>query len=280
MKIEAKKKKDKKYTKKDIREVHDLSERMMAAGHVPEEITNPYSLSWWMKGRGYNVKEKPSKPHAHVKPFEKKKKKKSKKKSEIVEGLCKIANVLDKMGLYEDADRITSILEKVAQDNEDISEGEMDLEPDTRDCPTRGGPGMFLGDLGNRRHYRCRNCGIDFSKEDKTASSDNFNKLAEGSKKKFTDEEVRRIGEEIGIDFDKYDFEEFKRGLEVELEHGKEDKQTNVTDDDDKMTGQIAFRHMKEAPSGTYDDKDDKPGYYELLDKLEEKLKKSEKNNA
>ena len=32
-------------------------------------------------------------------------------------------------------------------------------------CPVCGGPGVELGRLGNRAHYRCRNCGIDFSHE-------------------------------------------------------------------------------------------------------------------
>lgn len=32
------------------------------------------------------------------------------------------------------------------------------------DCKICGGPLMELGSLGRRKHYRCRNCGIDFSK--------------------------------------------------------------------------------------------------------------------
>ena len=30
-------------------------------------------------------------------------------------------------------------------------------------CPTCGGEGHLIGDLGQRRHFRCRACGIDFS---------------------------------------------------------------------------------------------------------------------
>lgn len=76
--------------------------------------------------------------------------------------------------------------------------------------------------------------------------------------KEFTTEEAKRIGDKIGIDWDKYDLEEFRMGLRVELEHGKHDPQTNVTDDDDVMTGKIALAHLKEIPD-----------YYTRLDKME-----------
>ena len=33
-------------------------------------------------------------------------------------------------------------------------------------CPTCGGVGAELGALGNRTHYRCISCGLDFSKDD------------------------------------------------------------------------------------------------------------------
>lgn len=32
-------------------------------------------------------------------------------------------------------------------------------------CPTCGGPGALLGALGRRVHFRCRDCGLDFSLE-------------------------------------------------------------------------------------------------------------------
>lgn len=31
------------------------------------------------------------------------------------------------------------------------------------ECPMCGGPGVLLGKLGSRVHFRCRNCGMDFS---------------------------------------------------------------------------------------------------------------------
>ncbi len=78
------------------------------------------------------------------------------------------------------------------------------------------------------------------------------------NKKEFTTEEAKRIGDEIGIDWDKYDLKEFRMGLKVELEHGLCDVQTNVTNDDEIMTGKIALAHLKEIPD-----------YYTRLEEME-----------
>ncbi|MBP8948399.1 MAG: hypothetical protein KBG73_06120 [Candidatus Promineofilum sp.] len=67
-----------------------------------------------------------------------------------------------------------------------------------------------------------------------------------GAKREFTTEEARQIGERIGVNWDEYDIEEFRMGLSVELEHGLHDGQTNVTDDDELITGKIALAHLKE----------------------------------
>jgi hypothetical protein len=37
-------------------------------------------------------------------------------------------------------------------------------------------------------------------------------------------------------------------GLEVELEHGAHDPETDVTHDDPLLTGRIAWAHLKELP--------------------------------
>jgi len=65
---------------------------------------------------------------------------------------------------------------------------------------------------------------------------------------RFTLEEARTIGETIGIEWTASPFavEEFRAGLEVELEHGAHDPQTNVTGDDPILTGKIAWAHLKE----------------------------------
>ena len=66
----------------------------------------------------------------------------------------------------------------------------------------------------------------------------------------FNEAEARRNGEEIGIVWttSAFDVEQFRMGLEVELEHGARDSETNVTGDDPILTGKIAWAHLKELP--------------------------------
>ncbi len=79
------------------------------------------------------------------------------------------------------------------------------------------------------------------------------------AKKHFTAEEAKKVGEELGIDWSKFDVEQFRRGMDVELEHGLVDPHTNVTDDDPLVTGKIALAHLNEFSD-----------YYTRLDKMEE----------
>jgi DNA-binding response OmpR family regulator len=67
---------------------------------------------------------------------------------------------------------------------------------------------------------------------------------------RFTTEEVRRIGVEIGIDWATapFDVQELRAGMDVELEHGTQDLETNVTDDDVTVTAKIARAHLNEFP--------------------------------
>ena len=37
------------------------------------------------------------------------------------------------------------------------------LDVDPPECPQCSGPGVFLGTLGSTDHYRCRNCGWEFT---------------------------------------------------------------------------------------------------------------------
>ena len=69
-------------------------------------------------------------------------------------------------------------------------------------------------------------------------------------KARFTDEEARAAGERIGIDWmtSKFDVEQFRMGMDVELEHGTQDLETNVTDDDVTVTAKIARAHLNEFP--------------------------------
>ena len=67
-------------------------------------------------------------------------------------------------------------------------------------------------------------------------------------KKRFTTAEAKKIGEKLGIDWSKFDVEQYRMGLDVELEHGLVDPDTNVTNDDPIITGKIALAHLNEFP--------------------------------
>jgi hypothetical protein len=69
-------------------------------------------------------------------------------------------------------------------------------------------------------------------------------------KQSFTREEALAVATELGIDFTalKCDLEQFRMGLDVELEHGLRSPKTNVTGDDWNITGKIALAHLNEFP--------------------------------
>ena len=65
----------------------------------------------------------------------------------------------------------------------------------------------------------------------------------------FTEDDAKRIGDAVGVDWTEIPVEEFLMGLHVELEHGtKLGDKTNVTDDDETVTGKIAHAHLLEFP--------------------------------
>jgi Protein of unknown function (DUF5661) len=80
-------------------------------------------------------------------------------------------------------------------------------------------------------------------------------------RKDFTTDEASRFGSEIGIDWDAapFDVEQFRRGMNVELEHGLHDPATNVSDDDPHVTARIALAHLNEFAD-----------YYTRLERMEE----------
>lgn len=85
-----------------------------------------------------------------------------------------------------------------------------------------------------------------------------LNKKGKMTKETFSPDEAKQIGEKLGIDWSKFDIDQFRRGMEVELEHGTRDPKTNVTDDDPLTTGKIALAHLNEFAD-----------YYDRLDKME-----------
>lgn len=72
--------------------------------------------------------------------------------------------------------------------------------------------------------------------------------MSMSERKQFAVEEARKIGESLGVDWSKFDVEQFRIGLNVELEHGRRDPATNVTNDDAILTGKIALAHLNEFP--------------------------------
>jgi Protein of unknown function (DUF5661) len=84
-------------------------------------------------------------------------------------------------------------------------------------------------------------------------------------RRRFSTEEARAVGEQIGIDWDSapFDVEQFRTGMDVELEHGLADLATNVTDDDPVFTGKIALAHLNEFAD-----------YYTRLERMEEEAKR------
>jgi len=81
-------------------------------------------------------------------------------------------------------------------------------------------------------------------------------------RKSVTPRKAHKIGEELGTDWTRIDLDELRRGMEVELEHGRRDPATDVTGDDLLLTGKIALAHLNEFPD-----------YYTRLARMEEEAK-------
>ena len=76
--------------------------------------------------------------------------------------------------------------------------------------------------------------------------------------------DAKRIGDSLGVDWTKFDVEQFRMGF-VELEHGSRELSTNVTNDDEITTGKIALAHLNEFPD-----------YYTRLQKMESQAKEEQ----
>ena len=64
-----------------------------------------------------------------------------------------------------------------------------------------------------------------------------------------TDEQVLYVAKLLNITFDKFSLDDFKTGLQIELEHGNINPNTNVTNDNLFLTGKIALAHLNEFPN-------------------------------
>ena len=82
------------------------------------------------------------------------------------------------------------------------------------------------------------------------------------AKQAFTTRQAHEIGASLSIDWSRFDVEQFRMGLDVELEHGLRDPSTDVTGDDPILTGKIALAHLNEFAD-----------YYTRLAKMEGEAK-------
>ena len=81
----------------------------------------------------------------------------------------------------------------------------------------------------------------------------------------FLPQEAYNVAKCLGIDFGScgYDLEQFRIGMDVELEHGRVNRRTNITEDDPIITGKIALAHLNEFPD-----------YYTRLTKMEKEAER------
>ncbi len=88
---------------------------------------------------------------------------------------------------------------------------------------------------------------------------------------KFTEKDAKLFLAKIGIDIskEKFTIKDLVIGFGIELEHGRVNKRTNVTNDDLMMTGKIALAHLNEDPQ-----------YYEKLEKYVEKPAERKQSRA
>jgi hypothetical protein len=75
----------------------------------------------------------------------------------------------------------------------------------------------------------------------------------------YSAEEAQRAAEELGVDWSKFDVEQFRIGMDVELEHGAANPVTDVTGNDPHKTGKIVLAHLNRFAD-----------YYTRLTKMEE----------
>jgi hypothetical protein len=84
--------------------------------------------------------------------------------------------------------------------------------------------------------------------------------VAHTIRRRFTSEQADAVAEMLGVDLasEGIELDAFRRGMEVELEHGSREPSTDVTNDDPILTGKIALAHLRELPD-----------YYDRLEAME-----------
>jgi len=64
----------------------------------------------------------------------------------------------------------------------------------------------------------------------------------------YSREEILEAARSLGVTFDQFTEEDLLTGFHIELEHGRQNPATNVTNDDLIMTIKIALAHLNEFP--------------------------------
>lgn len=67
-------------------------------------------------------------------------------------------------------------------------------------------------------------------------------------KQQFSDNQAKQIGNVLGVDWNIYEVEQLRLGIEIELEHGVRDPHKNVTQEDLLYSGKIAWAHLNDNP--------------------------------
>ena len=87
----------------------------------------------------------------------------------------------------------------------------------------------------------------------------------------FKIKDILDVAKTLNIDFTKFSLNDFITGINIELEHGLVNPETNVTNNNLLLTAKIALAHLNEFPD-----------YYNKeygLPAFEEKLKQINQNN-
>lgn len=65
----------------------------------------------------------------------------------------------------------------------------------------------------------------------------------------FSKQDIINKAQSLGVIFDKFTLEDLITGINIELEHGKINPLTNVTNNDLVLTMKIALAHLNEFPN-------------------------------
>ena len=99
-----------------------------------------------------------------------------------------------------------------------------------------------------RRNLQCRVERADYDQSFPASEESAMTSERRAARQPFTTEQARAIGDTLGIDWSHIELEQFRMGMNVELEHGVRDPATDVTGDDAVLTGKIALAHLNEFP--------------------------------